>query len=187
MAEQKSSQQPAVEKLQGELNKAGTNKNFAEPIIEHLIKRCGEDPGMAEDVLKEKRTWGACENYIYAQAKKAAGNRNQIAIRNDQVFEWAEDYYRMDDKAAEEWEKKSAPKVRMAKPVKPKTEKKNAQKSTDTVSERTEEKGKTTETDTKSESAGSKNQSTEVKKEAKPKARKKDGGMDGQMSLFDLM
>ena len=95
MAEQKSSQQLAVEKLQGELKKA-KNKTFAEPIIEHLISRCQEDAGFAEDVLGEKKTYENCDAYIYSMAKKEAGNSRQVAIRNDTVFEWAEDYYRME-------------------------------------------------------------------------------------------
>lgn len=90
----------AKEKLEKELEGA-KDKNFAEPIIGYLLKRCEEDEGVSEDVAQEHKTWDKCFDYIYNQARKqATGNR--VAVRDDVVYEWAEDYYHKDDKAEEE-------------------------------------------------------------------------------------
>ena len=195
MAEQKSSQQLAVEKLQGELKKA-KNKPFAEPIIEHLIKRCQEDAGFAEDVLGEKKTYDNCDAYIYNLARKEAGNNRQVAIRNDTVFEWAEDYYRM-EKA---WEpsKGNTQKAVPSKASKIKSEKKNSTKSTKSVNDaKTETKsvsetGEVTKTEANTVDKGKPNKSDEAKaatkqkeKKAEPKRRQND--ISGQLTLFDLM
>ena len=185
MAEQKSSQQLAVEKLQGELGKA-RNKAFAEPIIEYLISRCKEDAGFAEDVLGEKKTYENCDAYIYSLAKKEAGNNRQVAIRNDTVFEWAEDYYRM-EKA---WEpsKGSAQKPASSKASKNKSEKKNPSKTTKSV----DKSEKITEPETKTVPGKAKKKDPEKKEEQKPKEKKaepkkKQTDISGQLTLFDLM
>ena len=90
----------AKNKLKSELENA-KDKSFAKPVIEHLLKRCAEDKGVAEDVLLEHKTWEKCYGYIYEQARKqATGNR--AVVRDEVVFEWAEDYFHRDDKAKEE-------------------------------------------------------------------------------------
>ena len=61
--------QKAREKLEAEKKKA-TQKNFADPIITYLMKRCEEDQGLAEDVMQEGKTWSKCFNYIVEQARK---------------------------------------------------------------------------------------------------------------------
>lgn len=48
--------QKAREKLEAEKKKA-TQKNFADPVITYLMKRCEEDQGLAEDVMQEGKTW----------------------------------------------------------------------------------------------------------------------------------
>ena len=182
MSEQKSSQQLAVEKLQDELKKA-KNKAFAEPIIEHLIKRCGEDQGFADDVLNEKKTWEKCDRYIYDQARKAAGNARSLAVRNDQVFEWAEDFYRLDEKAMEEFDKKPAPKTIAPKVLKATSEKKNTQRSTKPVD--TGVKNMSTETKPAPKKEEKKEDPKPKVKKAEPKKKQED--ISGQMTLFDLM
>lgn len=89
----------AKEKLEKELNNA-KDKSFAEPVIGYLLERC-EEEGFAQDVAQEHKTWSKCVDYIYKQAKKQATN-NRAVVRNDVVYEWAEDYYRKDDKAEEQ-------------------------------------------------------------------------------------
>ncbi|MCD8011603.1 MAG: PcfK-like family protein [Lachnospiraceae bacterium] len=96
----------AEEKLDAELAHAA-DKSFAEPVIGYLKKRCAEDTGMAEDVMQEHKTWAKCFNHIYSQAKKQAKG-NAAAIRDEVVYEWAEDYYHLDDKALEEKKAKGA-------------------------------------------------------------------------------
>lgn len=120
--------QMAKEKLEKEM-KADKNKAFAEPVIGYLLKRCEEDLGVAQDVVQEHKTWEKCFDYIYEQARKqATGNR--AAVRDDVVYEWAEDYYHKDDKAeeekkakeAEERKKKLEERAKKAKPVPNKAE-----------------------------------------------------------------
>lgn len=95
----------AIEKLKKELKNARQD-GFAEPIIEYLIGRCEEDSGICEDVLQEHKTWDRCFEYVYKQAKDFAKGKQQCAVRDDVVFEWAEDYYRLDDKKQIEEEEK---------------------------------------------------------------------------------
>ena len=61
--------QKAREKLEAEKKKA-TQKNFADPVITYLMKRCEEDQGLAEDVMQEGKTWNKCFSYIVEQARK---------------------------------------------------------------------------------------------------------------------
>ena len=90
----------AVTKLQEELKKA-KDKSFADPIIKHLIERCRESESLASDVCQDHKTWEKCYKYIYEQARKQAKG-SSCAVRDDVVYEWAEDYYHKDDKAEEE-------------------------------------------------------------------------------------
>ena len=46
--------QMAKEKLEKEMKDA-KDKTFAEPVIGHLLKRCDEDDGLAQDVMQEHR------------------------------------------------------------------------------------------------------------------------------------
>lgn len=55
--------QKAREKLEAEKKKA-TQKNFADPVITYLMKRCEEDQGLAEDVMQEGKTWSKRRMYI---------------------------------------------------------------------------------------------------------------------------
>ena len=102
----KSIKQRAEEKLKKELT-AAKDKSFANPIISYLLKRCEEDEGMAEDVAQDHKTWQKCFEYIYRQARQQA-HGNCAAVRDDVVYEWAEDYYHKDDKAEEEKKAKKA-------------------------------------------------------------------------------
>lgn len=96
----------AKKKLEDELKKA-KDKTFADPVIKYLLKRCEEDSGLSEDVMQEHKTWQKCFDYIYAQARKSAKG-NSCAVRDDVVYEWAEDYYHKNDKAEEEKKAKEA-------------------------------------------------------------------------------
>ena len=61
----------AKQKLKEEVKEA-KDKEFADPIIRHLLKRCEEDPGMAEDIIQDHKTWLKCFAYIRGQARKRA-------------------------------------------------------------------------------------------------------------------
>lgn len=115
----------AITKLKTELKKA-EDKAFAEPVIGYLIKRCGESESLASDVCQGLKTWEKCLEYIYSQAKKQA--KEQYAfVRDEAVYEWAEDYFHKDDKAEEEKKakEKAERKARQNKKSDGKMEKKN--------------------------------------------------------------
>ena len=165
--------QKAKEKLEAEKKKA-TQKNFAEPIIAYLLKRCEEDQGLAEDVMQEGKTWNKCFNYIVEQARKQSNGRS-TAVEDQVVYEWAEDYYHKYEKpetAKKEKDKKPATTKKTEAPAKKVTEiKKDIQETKDDskVSEKPEKKD-----------VASKQRKTE-------KTSTKSGGLNGQMSLFDLL
>ena len=119
----KSIKQKAKEKLEAEKKKA-TQKNFADPIIAYLLKRCEEDQGLAEDVMQEGKTWNKCFNYIVEQARKQSNGRS-TAVEDRVVYEWAEDYYRKYEKpetAKKEKGKKPATTKKTEAPAKKVTE-----------------------------------------------------------------
>lgn len=165
--------QKAKEKLEAEKKKA-TQKNFADPIIAYLLKRCEEDQGLAEDVMQEGKTWNKCFNYIVEQARKQSNGRS-TAVEDQVVYEWAEDYYHKYEKpetAKKEKDKKPATTKKTEAPAKKVTEiKKDIQetKNDPKVSEKPEKKD-----------AASKQRKTE-------KTSTKSSGLNGQMSLFDLL
>lgn len=101
--------QKAREKLEAEKKKA-TQKNFADPVITYLMKRCEEDQGLAEDVMQEGKTWNKCFSYIVEQARKQSNGRS-AAVEDQIVYEWAEDYYHKYEKP------KSVKKEKGKKPV----------------------------------------------------------------------
>ncbi len=147
--------QTAKEKLEKEME-ADQDKSFSEPVIGYLLKRCGEDLGLARDVLQGHKTWKKCLDYIYGQARKqATGSR--AAVRDEVVYEWAEDYYHKDDKAEEERKAREAAE-----------RKKNAKAAPK-----------------RSKSAPQEAKKAEAKKE--PIQKNNNKGMDGQIDLFSLM
>ena len=171
----KSIKQWAEEKLKKELA-AAKDKSFADPIISYLLKRCEEDEGMAEDVAQEHKTWQKCFDYIYRQARQQA-HGNCAAVRDDVVYEWAEDYYHKDDKAEEE---KKAKKAAEDKAKKIATEK---AKKVKTATERKTVKVKGNAEKTEKASVPPKAETPK----APPKPRKNPKEMDGQMDLFSMM
>lgn len=150
----------ACEKLRDEQKKAD-NKQFAEPVINYLLKRCWEDNGLAQDVMQEHKTWKKCFDYIYSQARKQAKG-NTAAVRDDVVYEWAEDYYHKDDKAEEEKKAKEAAE-----------RKKKAEANKKKAAEK---------------KVAEKDKPKEAEKPAEPpKPKKNPKEMDGQMDLFSMM
>ena len=153
----------AVTKLQEELKKA-KDKSFADPIIKHLIERCRESESLASDVCQDHKTWEKCYKYIYEQARKQAKG-SSCAVRDDVVYEWAEDYFHKDDKAEEDKKAKEAAERKKKQDEKTKTDSKKKE-----VSKPAVEPEKKTEA---------------PKPETKPKRNNKD--MDGQLDMFSLL
>lgn len=176
--------QKAREKLEAEKKKA-TQKNFADPIITYLMKRCEEDQGLAEDVMQEGKTWSKCFNYIVEQARKQSNGRS-TAVEDRVVYEWAEDYYHKYEKP------ETAKKEKGKKPATTKKTEVPTKKTTEKVNPSTE---KRPENETKLQEPKGNTQVSEkpVKKDAASKQRKteksstKSSGLSGQMSLFDLL
>lgn len=86
--------QKAKEKLEAEKKKA-TQKNFADPIIAYLLKRCEEDQGLAEDVMQEGKTWNKCFNYIVEQARKQSNGRSTAVedqVIDQMILQWKIEY-----------------------------------------------------------------------------------------------
>ena len=161
----------AVTKLQEELKKA-KDKSFADPIIKHLIERCRESESLASDVCQDHKTWEKCYKYIYEQARKQAKG-SSCAVRDDVVYEWAEDYYHKDDKAEEE--KKAREKKQ-----------KEESKKLDAAAKRAQEKAKKNKKEEKA--TEKKSTVTEPKKAEKKEApKKKSNELEGQMDLFSMM
>lgn len=157
----------AADKLRKELE-AAKDKSFADPVINHLLKRVEESEALATDICQEHKTWEKCFSYIYEQARKQATG-NSCAVRDDVVYEWAEDYYHKDDKAEEEKRAKEAEKKK-AKAAGAKATSKDAEKKP-----------------VKSEPAKPVKEKAQEVQKPKPQPKKNNKDMDGQMDLFSLM
>lgn len=168
--------QKARKKLEVEKKKA-TQKNFADPVITYLMKRCEEDQGLAEDVMQEGKTWNKCFSYIVEQARKQSNGRS-AAVEDQVVYEWAEDYYHKYEKPEPVKKEKGKKPVITKKPVTPT---KTTEKITDNEkkSQKTKDKPQISEKPVKKDAA-SKQRKTE-------KTSTKSSELSGQMSLFDLL
>lgn len=174
----------AVKKLQGELKSA--KEGYAEPILSHMIDRCKESETLADAVCQTHKTWEKCFKYIMDQARKLKSG-NCAVVKDSVVYEWAEDYYRLDDKALEEKKTKEAKE-------REKKQKADQQKRLDGMKKRAEKKAKAVEKDkvakeapkpeTKLEAKADKPKKEPEKKEA-PKKRSNE--LEGQMDLFSMM
>ena len=152
----------AKQKLEQEL-KESSNKGFAEPIINYLQKRIQESDALAADICQDHKSCGRCLNYIYEKAREELSGKNG-AIRDDVVYEWAEDYYHKDDKEEVEKElKESKGKVEKIETVQKEESKPN--------------------------NSGSEKPKNEVKKDSKPAGtgKKKNENIDGQLDMFSLL
>lgn len=96
------------------------DKEFADILAQHLIKKC-EDDSFSSQVLQHHKTLQKCLNYVmekaYHIAEEKRKNQNEapeqhnqsvgLALSYIQVYAWAEEYYALDDAAEEKkkWEK----------------------------------------------------------------------------------
>ena len=169
----------AIEKLNQEL--AGKDVSQEKrAIIQHLITRCGDDEGLSQDVMQEHKTYEKCYKFIEKKAREKAKDGCAM-IEDRQVYEWAEDYYHVDD-AAEEAKKKAEEEERRKK-----NEERAKQQKEEQKKKRAEAKAKKADSRKKSEDSEKAPASADsVEQETKPKD-KKGKDVDGQMSMFDLM
>lgn len=181
----------AKEKLEEELKNA-KDKAFAEPVIGYLLKRCEEDEGLSQDVMQKHKTWDKCFAYIYSNARTQTKGES-AHICDEVVFEWAEDYYHMDDKALAEQQTGERKEAAGKKAV----QKEKAEKSKpDKGFEDSATKKLKTEARTDAEAkvkANAKVKSQDKVMESEPKTapaekpKKNNKDMDGQMDLFSFM
>lgn len=172
--------QKAVEKLNAELVKA-KDKSFADPVIGHLVERCKDDNGLAQDVIQDHKTCDKCLAYIYDQARKRRSG-NCAAVKDEVVYEWAEDYYHKDDKK-EEAEK--AERQKKQEEIRKKAEKQRKEREAKKAANANQKAAKTNK---KAEKTDQKQAVTEPKGKPEPQKPKKDSKeMEGQMDLFSMM
>ncbi|MCI9357737.1 MAG: hypothetical protein HFH59_09400 [Lachnospiraceae bacterium] len=160
-----SAKQEAKEKLEKDLE-GDKDKSFAEPVIGYLLGRCAEDEGLSQDVVQEHKTWKKCIDYIYEKARKQSVG-NKAAIRDDVVYEWAEDYYHKDDKAEEE--------------EKARKEAERKEKQKKAAAERAAKAKKKS-----SKAVTAPEKKADAPKE-QPKPKKNNRDMDGQLDMFSMM
>lgn len=169
----------AVAKIQSELEKA-SDKSFAEPVLNHIIERIRDSESLAKDVLQNHKTWDKCYQYIRDQARKVIKG-SAGGVRDSVVYEWAEDYYHLDDKAAEEKKAKEAAERK----------KKAAEWKKKEEERKEKEKAKSGKKDhAKKPAPASNNQPVNAPipvTETKPQHKPKKNEMNGQMDLFSMM
>ena len=170
----------AVKKLQDELKSA--KEGYAEPILSHMIDRCKESETLADAVCQTHKTWEKCFKYIMDQARKLKSG-NCAMVKDSVVYEWAEDYYRLDDKALEEKKTKEAKE-------REKKQKADQQKRLDGMKKRAEKKAKAVEKDKAAQEAPKPEAKAEKPKkepEKKETPKKRSNELEGQMDLFSMM
>ena len=196
-----SKKQLAEKKLDAEGKKVTDEyeKSFAEPIIEHLKVRIGEDEGLAEDILRKEKTWNGCYNYIFSEAKKLAKGKRATGVKDEVVFEWAEDYFRADEKTGETEKKTPARSSQKGQEgtVKSKSkdsspENKNSQKRPEEAVESEKDSSALAENEMDQTilAKPAEEVKADLEKKAKPKKnppKKAKQETDGQMSLFDFL
>lgn len=174
----------AKQKLEKELRDA-KDKDFADPVIKHLLERIEESESLAADICQDHKTWNKCFDYIYGQAKKQAKNARSTAVRDDVVYEWAEDYFRLDDKAEQEKKAKEAAEREKKHKEHEKKQKEEQKKRIEGMKKREAAKAGNEAKDSKPAVTQEKTETSKTKPEPKPKKNNKD--MDGQMDLFTMM
>ena len=173
----------ALEKLDKEFNaeKDSMRKHFATEILKHLKERCKEDEGLCADILQEHKTWKRCFEFINHKAQQVLKSRSGF-IDDPTVFEWAEDYFRKDDKAEIEKEKKAEQKKKADKAKAKKSQKPSDKAAKPEAIPNTSEPEETVKTKTEDSQPAPKKTK---KAKAKPKAKKNE--TEGQMSMFDFL
>ena len=124
--------------------------------------------------MQEGKTWSKCFNYIIEQARKQSNGRSAY-VEDSVVYEWAEDYYHKYEKPEP---------VKKEKGKKPATTKK-AEASTKKVAENRKDVQKTKNGSEASEKPAKKDAASKQQKTEKTST--KSSGLNGQISLFDLL
>jgi len=161
---------------------------FTDIVTRHLIQKAEGDMLFSCQVLKKQKSLQKCMNYIMEQAYKIAekeyekrfgekpdaGRRTQnrtisMGLAETKVYQWAEEYYALDD-AAKEAKEQAAEKKKRLKSLKKEERRKNAE----SLKKESSEKTSAIEQD-----------SPGISEKAKKDAEKQNP-KNSQLSLFDL-
>lgn len=148
--------------------------DFLYPTIEYLKGRAREDESMAEDILDKNKSMNECCTYIFCKARKRLPVENGVWIKNETIYEWAEDYWRATAEDIKKVIGAASGTPASQSTAKPEAEKKPPVKK---ATKSTKVKKKPTKVKEKVEEAPKK---TETKKQKK-------GEPEGQMNLFDFI
>lgn len=193
----------AVEKLREEMWHM-KDQLFTDIVGRHLMEKAEKGLLFGSQVLKKQKTLQKCMNYIMEQAYQMAekehdnrfggkNNPNRRADRTHQsvgmgisetkVYQWAEEYYALDDEAKEIKEQKAERKKRMNALKKEEERRQNA-----AAYRKASEKGALEGKSEKSAKKGEEKQKPEdVSGAEKQKKAEKSERKSVQMSLFDMM
>ncbi len=194
----------AAEKLREEMWHM-KDQFFTDIVARYLRKRAEEDPLFGVKVLKKQKTIQKCMNHIMEQAyqmaekehdKRFGGEKNPnrladnahrsigMGLSETKVYQWAEEYYALDDEATEMKAQKAERKKRMNALKKEEERKQNA-----ATHRKASVKGALEGKSGKSlEKVEENHKPEEVSEAEKPeKGTGKSEGESVQMSLFDMM
>lgn len=193
----------AVEKLREEMWHM-KDQLFTDIVGRHLMEKAEKGLLFGSQVLKKQKTLQKCMNYIMEQAYQMAekehdnrfggkNNPNRRADRTHQsvgmgisetkVYQWAEEYYALDDEAKEIKEQKAERKKRLNALKKEEERRQNA-----AAYRKASEKGALEGKSEKSAKKGEEKQKPEeVSGAEKQKKAEKSERKSVQMSLFDMM
>lgn len=199
----------AVEKLREEMWLL-KDQNFTDIVARHLIKKAEKDALFSCKVLKKHKSLQKCMNYIMEQAYKIAekeyekrfgknpntGRRTNhqsatnpqsqtvsMGMAEIQVYQWAEEYYALNDEAKEKKEKVAETKKRLKSLEKEEKRKKNMEASKKAASVNSV---KTPAEKAEEPSKEEQKEPAVLEKEKKDGGKKKQNMESGQLSLFDL-
>lgn len=194
----------AVEKLREEMWHM-KDQLFTDIVGRHLMEKAEKGLLFGSQVLKKQKTLQKCMNYIMEQAYQMAekehdnrfGGKNNpnrradhahqsvgMGISETKVYQWAEEYYALDDEAKEIKEQKAERKKRMSALKKEEERRQNA-----SAYRKVSEKGALEGKSEKSAKKGEEKQKPEEVSgaEKQKKGAEKSEGESVQMSLFDMM
>jgi len=77
-----------------------------EVIIEYISEKCTADADYNALVLQPHKSWKRCYDFIFDKARKKAAGKNSCYVSDRTVFGWIDEYFKKDDKAEVEAEKK---------------------------------------------------------------------------------
>lgn len=194
----------ATEKLREEMWILG-DQLFTDVLVQYLIRKAEENALFSFQVLKKHKSLQKCMNYIMEQAyqiaekeheKKFGGKQNTnrrtggqkqaigMGISETQVYQWAEEYYALDDEAKEAKEQAAEKKKRLNSLKKKEERSKKAAASKMSSTAGTPKKASGTSVTKSEEEQKTQDVPVKAEKDTEEKVQNTEGK---QMSVFDLL